>query len=408
MGAAKILQKLFPEPGRLQLINAYLGDAKSVNKIFAENAFDDVIHFAAVAYVGESTLEPLRDYHNITSNTLVVFRGSGRTSCEDNNMPINPYGKAKKMSEDIIIDFFKTTNMAVMILSVIATIMALPSPSTAGRLLLLLKSISEVSETSSSKRSKKKSAYSIGSLVQAEVDKFEIFYELFSPDIIFLLLYYTEIKPLELRLKLGIGFRGRVHKTEVNDDKDNIPENPFSNFRVGQTVTARIVAKSNQPDNKKSHHWELSIKPTLVTGKIYLYSTNHAVSNIFIWFFVYDPHNSPKDEPGVLKAVQNVHAMIDKEVVLEQIQKNVFVCGFSQGGACFDVAQGIIPGLKFRGTDYKTAEWDLYKGTTLMLVLVCLLVPMQNLGKLGIYYVGTGKGRSVKEFVEACEKGYKG
>ncbi|KAJ0089046.1 hypothetical protein Patl1_32885 [Pistacia atlantica] len=130
--------------------------------------------------------------------------------------------------------------------SVIATIMALPSPSTAGRLLLLLKSISEVSETSSSKRSKKKSAYSIGSLVQAEI---------------------TEIKPLELRLKFGIGFHGRVHITEqVNDDKNNIPENPFSNFRVGQTVTARIVAKSNQPDNKKSHHWELSIKPTLVTG----------------------------------------------------------------------------------------------------------------------------------------------
>jgi UDP-glucose 4-epimerase len=31
-----------------------------VNKIFAENAFDAVMHFAAVAYVGESTLEPLR------------------------------------------------------------------------------------------------------------------------------------------------------------------------------------------------------------------------------------------------------------------------------------------------------------------------------------------------------------
>jgi UDP-glucose 4-epimerase len=31
-----------------------------VTKIFAENAFDAVMHFAAVAYVGESTLEPLR------------------------------------------------------------------------------------------------------------------------------------------------------------------------------------------------------------------------------------------------------------------------------------------------------------------------------------------------------------
>ena len=46
--------------------------------------------------------------------------------------------------------------------------MALSSPSTAGRLLLLLNSISE-SETSSSKRAKKKSSYKLGSLVQAEV-----------------------------------------------------------------------------------------------------------------------------------------------------------------------------------------------------------------------------------------------
>jgi UDP-arabinose 4-epimerase len=51
---------LFPEPGRLQFIYADLGDAKAVNKIFSENAFDAVIHFAAVAYVGESTLDPLK------------------------------------------------------------------------------------------------------------------------------------------------------------------------------------------------------------------------------------------------------------------------------------------------------------------------------------------------------------
>ncbi|XP_020080975.1 probable UDP-arabinose 4-epimerase 3 [Ananas comosus] len=60
MGAVKVLQELFPEPGRLQFIYADLGDAKAVNKIFAENAFDAVMHFAAVAYVGESTMEPLR------------------------------------------------------------------------------------------------------------------------------------------------------------------------------------------------------------------------------------------------------------------------------------------------------------------------------------------------------------
>ncbi|XP_031247537.1 UDP-arabinose 4-epimerase 1 [Pistacia vera] len=138
LGAVKILQELFPEPGSLQFIYADLGDAKAVNKIFSENAFDAVIHFAAVAYVGESTLDPLKYYHNITSNTLVVLESMAAhgvktliysSTCatygepekmpitEDTpQVPINPYGKAKKMAEDIILDFSKNSDMAVMIL----------------------------------------------------------------------------------------------------------------------------------------------------------------------------------------------------------------------------------------------------------------------------------------------------
>ncbi|KAI3852655.1 hypothetical protein MKW92_003752 [Papaver armeniacum] len=122
-GAVKVLQEQFPEPGRLQ---------------FIYNAFDAVMHFAAVAYVGESTLEPLRYYHNITSNTLVVLEAMAAhgvktliysSTCatygeplkmpitEDTpQIPINPYGKAKKMAEDIILDFSKNSDMAVMIL----------------------------------------------------------------------------------------------------------------------------------------------------------------------------------------------------------------------------------------------------------------------------------------------------
>ncbi|KAK8592684.1 hypothetical protein V6N13_063254 [Hibiscus sabdariffa] len=73
IGAVKALQELFPEPGQLQFICADLGDAKTVNKIFSKNSFDAVMHFAAVAYVGESTLDPLKYYHNITSNSLVVL-----------------------------------------------------------------------------------------------------------------------------------------------------------------------------------------------------------------------------------------------------------------------------------------------------------------------------------------------
>ncbi|XWS11491.1 hypothetical protein CRYUN_Cryun37aG0003000 [Craigia yunnanensis] len=138
IGAIKVLQELFPEPGRLQFIFADLGDAKAVNKIFSENAFDAVIHFAAVAYVGESTLDPLKYYHNITSNTLVVLESMAAhgvrtliysSTCatygepekmpiteETPQVPINPYGKAKKMAEDIILDFSKNSDMAVMIL----------------------------------------------------------------------------------------------------------------------------------------------------------------------------------------------------------------------------------------------------------------------------------------------------
>ncbi|CAN8313721.1 unnamed protein product [Cochlearia groenlandica] len=138
LGAVKILQELFPEPGRLQFIYADLGDAKAVNKIFTENAFDAVMHFAAVAYVGESTQFPLKYYHNITSNTLVVletmaahrvktliYSSTCATYGEPETMPIteatpqvpiNPYGKAKKMAEDIILDFSKNSDMAVMIL----------------------------------------------------------------------------------------------------------------------------------------------------------------------------------------------------------------------------------------------------------------------------------------------------
>ncbi|PSS24792.1 Carboxylesterase SOBER1-like [Actinidia chinensis var. chinensis] len=42
---------------------------------------------------------------------------------------------------------------------------------------------------------------------------------------------------------------------------------------------------------------------------------------------------SPNDENGVLKAVGHVHKMIDKEIAAGTNPDNIFVCGFSQGGA---------------------------------------------------------------------------
>ncbi|EEF43791.1 probable carboxylesterase SOBER1-like [Ricinus communis] len=54
------------------------------------------------------------------------------------------------------------------------------------------------------------------------------------------------------------------------------------------------------------------------------------------WFDIYEipiTADSPKDETGILKAVQNVHGIIDKEIAAGTNPDNVFVCGFSQGGA---------------------------------------------------------------------------
>ncbi|KAK7278792.1 hypothetical protein RJT34_23828 [Clitoria ternatea] len=125
--------------------------------------------------------------------------------------------------------------------SVVTTVVALPSPETSGKLLLLL---NEVNETSSSKRTKKKAGYKVGSLVEAEI---------------------TDIKSLELNLKFGFGLHGRVHITEVHDA--NVLENPFSSYKIGQKVTARVVAKPKEADgNRKGSWWELSLRPEMITG----------------------------------------------------------------------------------------------------------------------------------------------
>ncbi|XP_062088246.1 probable carboxylesterase SOBER1-like [Humulus lupulus] len=54
------------------------------------------------------------------------------------------------------------------------------------------------------------------------------------------------------------------------------------------------------------------------------------------WFDIHEipiKADSPKDESSLVKAVQNVHKMIDKEIDAGTNPNNIFVCGFSQGGA---------------------------------------------------------------------------
>lgn len=49
----------------------------------------------------------------------------------------------------------------------------------------------------------------------------------------------------------------------------NALEDPFNNLRVGQTVTARVIAKAKQSD-KKNYQWDLSLKPKVLAAKQYL------------------------------------------------------------------------------------------------------------------------------------------
>jgi len=41
---------------------------------------------------------------------------------------------------------------------------------------------------------------------------------------------------------------------------------------------------------------------------------------------------SPNVDADIFKAVESVHAMIDKEVAAGVSARNIFLCGFSQGG----------------------------------------------------------------------------
>lgn len=55
---------------------------------------------------------------------------------------------------------------------------------------------------------------------------------------------------------------------QVSNEHDETSEAPFSNFRVGQNVVARIVAEAKHSANKKKGSlWELSVKPEVLKGK---------------------------------------------------------------------------------------------------------------------------------------------
>ena len=106
----------------------YEGDVRDevlLEKIFAENSIDCVIHFAGLKAVGESVSIPWKYYDNNLNSTLIltkvmekvgmkklIFSSSATVYTADNEMPLNensrtggctnPYGWTKYMTEQIL------------------------------------------------------------------------------------------------------------------------------------------------------------------------------------------------------------------------------------------------------------------------------------------------------------------
>ena len=115
-----------------------IGDKTLLNKIFNEHNIDTVIHFAAHKSVDESVKYPLKYYDNniielinlltimikykikkiIFSSSATVYGDPISLPLTENSKlnPINPYGRTKLMSEQILQDVSKAYGMKVIIL----------------------------------------------------------------------------------------------------------------------------------------------------------------------------------------------------------------------------------------------------------------------------------------------------
>lgn len=103
-----------------------IADAKLTEEIFRAHQVDSMIHFAAYAYVGESVSDPLKYYDNNVGRTASLLRNAVRNGCRhvvfsstcatygipdrlpitesQVQHPINPYGRSKRMVEEMLRD----------------------------------------------------------------------------------------------------------------------------------------------------------------------------------------------------------------------------------------------------------------------------------------------------------------
>jgi len=125
----KVLDRIQELSGtRPALFNFDMGNAEDINKLFAENSFDGVIHFAGLKAVGESVAKPIWYYENNIVGTLNILKAMANSTCKaivfsssatvyqpceepiDEGKPTgcsNPYGWTKYMIEQILQDAAK-------------------------------------------------------------------------------------------------------------------------------------------------------------------------------------------------------------------------------------------------------------------------------------------------------------
>lgn len=109
-----------------QFVEGNFGDPAVLNKILSQG-FDAVMHFASYIQVGESIEHPAKYYQNNLVNTLTlleamrahgvrnfIFSSTAATFGEPQyvpiderhpQVPINPYGRSKKIVEEILADY---------------------------------------------------------------------------------------------------------------------------------------------------------------------------------------------------------------------------------------------------------------------------------------------------------------
>ena len=113
-------------PAEVPFIHADIRDTETLKRALGDHGIDCVMHFAALAYVGESVEDPIGYFDNNAGGTLSVLKALAQSECrrlvlsstcatygeprampireEMPQNPINPYGRSKLFSEQMIRD----------------------------------------------------------------------------------------------------------------------------------------------------------------------------------------------------------------------------------------------------------------------------------------------------------------